>query len=103
MPQYRQCHSQKQADVCKVAHFGLALGVSRFAVILSVLLANATQKLKKRTCIDQVQAAVAEAVKDFLNGNAMLDALRTGSPDLHEKFTGKRYPATAVARMLGEL
>jgi hypothetical protein len=52
----------------------------------SDLLANATQKLKKRTGVDQVQAAVAEAVKAFLLGNAMLDALRTGSPDLHENI-----------------
>jgi hypothetical protein len=51
----------------------------------SDLLANATQKLKKRTGLDQVQAAVAEATRAFLQGNAMLDALRTGSPDLHEK------------------
>lgn len=51
----------------------------------SDLLANATRKLKKRAGADQVQAAVAEATRDFLQGNAMLDALRTGSPDLHEK------------------
>jgi hypothetical protein len=51
----------------------------------SDLLANATQKLKKRTGLDQVQAAVAEVIRAFLQGNAMLDALRTGSPDLHEK------------------
>ena len=51
----------------------------------SDLLANATRKLKKRTGPNQVRAAVAEAISSFLQGNAMLDALRTGSPDLHEK------------------
>jgi hypothetical protein len=53
----------------------------------SDLLATATHKLKKRVGADQVEAAVAEAVAAFLQGNAMLDALRTGSPDLHEKVT----------------
>lgn len=49
------------------------------------LLANATHKLVKRTGASGVQDAVAEAVRSFLQGNAILDALRTGSPDLHEK------------------
>jgi hypothetical protein len=52
----------------------------------STLLASATQKLKKRSGPDQVQEAVAEAVRSFLQGNALLDALRNGSPDLHEKI-----------------
>ncbi|MGD9920287.1 MAG: hypothetical protein AB7V13_02420 [Pseudorhodoplanes sp.] len=51
----------------------------------SNLLANATQKLKKRAGPDQLQEAVAETVNSFLQGNALLDALRTGSPELHEK------------------
>ncbi|MCW3476642.1 hypothetical protein OL599_18930 [Rhodovastum sp. RN2-1] len=49
------------------------------------LVANATHKLIKRTGASGVQDAVAEAVRSFLQGNAILDALRTGSPDLHEK------------------
>jgi hypothetical protein len=51
----------------------------------SNLLANATHKLSKRTGPDGVQDAVADAVKSLLHGNALLDALRTGSPDLHER------------------
>ncbi|MFG1379349.1 hypothetical protein [Xanthobacter autotrophicus] len=51
----------------------------------SDLLANATQKLKKRATPDQLDGVVAEAVRSFLQGNALLDALRSGSPDLHEK------------------
>lgn len=51
----------------------------------SNLLANATQKLKKRANPDELDAVVGEAVKSFLTGNALLDALRSGSPDLHEK------------------
>lgn len=52
----------------------------------SDLLANASQKLEKRAGPDQLDAFVAEAVKSFLQGNALLDALRSGSPDLHEKI-----------------
>lgn len=48
-------------------------------------LANATHKLTKRASASDVQDAVAEAVRSFLQGNAILDALRTGAPDLHEK------------------
>ncbi|OQM75382.1 hypothetical protein [Manganibacter manganicus] len=51
----------------------------------SDLLANATQKLRKRAAADQLDDVVAEAVRSFLQGNALLDALRSGSPDLHEK------------------
>lgn len=51
----------------------------------SDLLANATRKLKKRVGADQVEEAAAEAVAALLQGNAMLDALRIGSPDLHEQ------------------
>jgi hypothetical protein len=82
----------------------------------SDLLANATHKLKKRTGIGQVQEAVAEAIKAFLQGNALLDALRTGSPDLHEKvmsaiksrarrlqFAGPQGASTAGAILHAEL
>jgi hypothetical protein len=48
------------------------------------LLANATRKLAKRAG-PKVQEAVAEAVRFFLQGNAILDALRSSAPDLHEK------------------
>ncbi|MGB3389931.1 MAG: hypothetical protein WBA88_18325 [Pseudaminobacter sp.] len=51
----------------------------------SDLLANATHKLKKRAAADQLDEAVAGAVRSFLQGNALLDALRSGAPDLHEK------------------
>ncbi|MQT11968.1 hypothetical protein [Segnochrobactrum spirostomi] len=51
----------------------------------SNLLANATHKLRKRATSDQLDSLVAETVKFFLQGNALLDALRSGSPDLHEK------------------
>lgn len=51
----------------------------------SDLLANATQKLKKRAPVDKLDDVVGEAVRSFLQGNALLDALRSGSPDLHEK------------------
>ena len=54
-----------------------------FGVIRS--LANATQKLKKRAAPDQLEELVSEAIKSFLQGSALLDALRSGSPDLHEK------------------
>lgn len=49
------------------------------------LLANATVKLAKRVGSGQVGAAVGEAVEAFLRGNAMIDALRSNAPDLHEK------------------
>lgn len=49
------------------------------------LLANATQKLKKRAPADKLEEIVGDAVRSFLQGNALLDALRSGSPDLHEK------------------
>lgn len=53
----------------------------------SDLLANATGKLKKRVPPDKLDDAVGDAVKSFLQGNALLDALRSGSPELHEKVT----------------
>ncbi|PWK76069.1 hypothetical protein [Aminobacter sp. AP02] len=49
------------------------------------LLANATKKLAKRTGPNDVQAAVNDGVELFLKGNALIDALRTSAPDLHEK------------------
>ena len=50
------------------------------------LLANATKKLAKRTTgTEDVQAAVRVGIEYFLKGNALVDALRTGAPDLHEK------------------
>jgi hypothetical protein len=52
------------------------------------LLANATHKLMKRTGQKGVQEAVAEAAKFFLQGKSVLEALRSGSPDLHEKVIG---------------
>jgi hypothetical protein len=49
------------------------------------LLVNATHKLMKRTGPSGLQEALAETVRSFLQGNAILDALRSSSPDLHEK------------------
>lgn len=49
------------------------------------LLANATKKLSKRTSPGGVQDAVVSGVELFLKGNALVDALRTSAPDLHEK------------------
>ena len=51
------------------------------------LLANATHKLAKRAGSADVQESVADIVRFFLQGNALLDALRSGAPDLHEKVT----------------
>jgi hypothetical protein len=50
------------------------------------LLANANHKLAKRTGPTEVQRAVALIVKSFLEGEALVDALRTASPDLHERI-----------------
>lgn len=49
------------------------------------LLVNATRKLSKRVGPAAVEAAVADAIELFLKGNALVDALRLGAPDLHEK------------------
>lgn len=49
------------------------------------LLANATVKLAKRVEKGKVGTAVAQGVEAFLRGNALVDALRSNAPDLHEK------------------
>ena len=49
------------------------------------LLVNATTKLSKRAAPGSVHDAVVNCVEVFLSGNALLDALRTSAPDLHEK------------------
>lgn len=59
--------------------------LATWAASSSDLLANATGKLKKRAPPDKLDDVVGEAVRSFLQGNALLDALRSGSPDLHEK------------------
>lgn len=64
----------------------------------SDLLANATEKLKKRATPDKLDDAVAEVVKYFLQGNALLDALRSASPELHEKVMSA---VSSRARRLG--
>lgn len=48
------------------------------------LLANATKKLSKRTP-GGVRDAVVNGIEFFLKGNALVDALRSSAPDLHEK------------------
>jgi len=50
-------------------------------------LANATKKLSKRNPAD-VQATVTNGVELFLKGNALVDALRSRAPDLHERVVG---------------
>jgi hypothetical protein len=49
------------------------------------LLANATAKLAKRVSGPAVQTAVGQGVEAFLRGNALIDALRSNAPDLHDK------------------
>ncbi|SEK12036.1 hypothetical protein MAA5396_05061 [Marinovum algicola] len=49
------------------------------------LLSTATKKLRKRARPEDLDATVNEAVRSFIQGNALLDALRAGSPELHEK------------------
>ena len=63
------------------------------------LLANATHKLAKRTGPKSIKEAVAEAATLFLEGKSILEALRSSSPDLHEKIIsenvlGHRHSAT---------
>jgi hypothetical protein len=62
------------------------------------LLANATQKLLKRTDAKGIHDVVAEATKCFLHGKSILDALRSGSPELHERIIGA---ITIRSRRLG--
>lgn len=59
--------------------------IATWAAGSSDLLANAAGKLQKRAPPEKLDDAVGEAVRSFLQGNALLDALRSGSPDLHEK------------------
>ena len=49
------------------------------------LLANAAVKLAKRVENGKVETAVAQGVEAFLRGNALIDALRSNAPNLHEK------------------
>lgn len=49
------------------------------------LLANATKKLLKRPFPGEVRDAVVDGVELFLKGNALVDALRSSAPDLHER------------------
>lgn len=67
----------------------------------SDLLNNAIQKLGKRAPPNKLDEAVAEAIKSFLQGNALLDALRSGSPDLHEKVISAIRSRTRRLRFAG--
>ncbi len=49
------------------------------------LLANAITKLSKRMVPGSVHDAVVDGVEFFLKSNALIDALRSSAPDLHEK------------------
>lgn len=51
------------------------------------LLANATAKLLKRAPPEDIQDVVVNCVEAFLSGDALVDALRSSAPDLHEKVT----------------
>ena len=61
--------------------------LSEWSAGSSDLLANATIKLGKRVDDGKVEAAVAQGVEAFLRGNALVDALRSSAPDLHEKIS----------------
>jgi hypothetical protein len=50
------------------------------------LLDNAHRKLLKRAGPEDIDEAVGEAAKSFLECKSTLDALRSGSPDLHERI-----------------
>lgn len=50
------------------------------------LLANATHKLNKRATSVQIEEVVADTTRFFLQGSALLEALRNGSPDLHDRI-----------------
>jgi hypothetical protein len=49
------------------------------------LIANASAKLSKRKLSTPVQHAVTDGVELFLKSNALVDALRSSAPDLHER------------------
>lgn len=65
------------------------------------LLANATHKLLKRTGSEGVAAAVTDAVQLFLRGNALLEALRSSAPDLHERITAAVAARSRVLNFTG--
>lgn len=90
--------------------------MDRWVAGASTVLATAMHKLKKRTIANGFAEAVAETIKYFLQGTALLDALRTASPDLHEKimsavnsrscrlqFVGSQGGTTAGAILSSEL
>lgn len=52
----------------------------------TALLANATHKLGKVTDPDDLEGAVEEAASSFLQGSALIDILRDGSPDMHDRI-----------------
>jgi hypothetical protein len=49
------------------------------------LLATATKKLAKKVEPSQLPGAVADGIEYFLKSNALIDALRSSAPDLHER------------------
>lgn len=51
------------------------------------LLENAHRKLGKRASGSTLDDAVAQAARAFLEGNALLDAIRSRSPELHDKIS----------------
>ncbi|WP_259666027.1 hypothetical protein [Rhizobium lentis] len=51
------------------------------------LLSNARTKLAKRTTAEKLQAAVSDAARFHLQCAALMDALRSEAPDLHDKLS----------------
>ncbi len=50
-------------------------------------LLNARMKLAKRTTGDRLSAAVSDATRYHLQGSALMDALRSEAPELHDKLS----------------
>jgi hypothetical protein len=51
------------------------------------LLANARHKLLKRTTAEKLQDAVADATRLYLQHTALMEALRSSAPELHDKLS----------------
>jgi hypothetical protein len=72
--------------------------LSAWRVGSTQLISNATRKLSKRAAVGQIDEVVSEAARSFLQGSALLDALRNGSPDLHDRIVSA---INSRARRLG--
>ena len=65
------------------------------------LLTNATHKLKKRATPEKLNELVAEAARSFLEGNALLDKLRSSSPELHDRVMAVIRSRTRLLKFAG--